>query len=119
MFQGALLVNYLGHGGSKGWAQERFLDINDIEGWTNINRLPLFVTATCSFTGYDDPTFVTAGERAFLNPKGGVIGLMTTVRAVFASSNERLTRAVFERVFEKIDGKNIPFGDIILLGKND
>ncbi len=118
MFQGALVVNYLGHGGSKGWAQERFLDLNDIEGWSNISNLPLLVTATCSFTGYDDPTFVTAGERAFLNPNGGVIGLMTTVRAVFASSNERLTRSVFERIFKKVDGRTLPFGDVLLNSKN-
>jgi hypothetical protein len=118
MFQGALTVNYLGHGGSKGWAQERFLDLNDIDGWSNSKNLPLLVTATCSFTGYDDPTFVTAGERAFLNPNGGVIGLMTTVRAVFASENERLTRSVFERIFEKENGKTIPFGDVMLRGKN-
>lgn len=118
MFQGALLVNYLGHGGSKGWAQERFLDLTDIAGWTNRNKLPLMVTATCSFTGYDDPAFVTAGERCLLNNNGGVIGLMTTVRAVFASSNERLTRSVFDRVFIKQDGKTPPFGDIMLDGKN-
>jgi len=118
MFQGALVLNYLGHGGSKGWAQERFLDLNDIEGWSNNSNLPILVTATCSFTGYDDPDFVTAGERALLSSKGGVVGLMTTVRAVFANQNEQLTRSVFERIFEKEDGKTIPFGDVMLEGKN-
>jgi len=118
MFQGALMVNYLGHGGSKGWAQERFLDLNDIDGWTNKNKLPLLVTATCSFTGFDDPAFVTAGERTFINSKGGAIGLMTTVRAVYASSNERLARSVFERIFEKENGQSIPFGDVMIRGKN-
>ncbi len=118
MFQGALLVNYLGHGGSKGWAQERFLDLSDIAAWTNSSKQPLMVTATCSFTGYDDASFVTAGERCLLNANGGVIGLMTTVRAVFASQNERLARSVFDRVFVKVDGKTPPFGDIMLEGKN-
>jgi hypothetical protein len=118
MFQGALLVNYLGHGGSKGWAQERFLDLSDIASWTNADKQPLMVTATCSFTGFDDASFVTAGERCFLNPNGGAIGLMTTVRAVFASSNEKLARSVFDRVFVKLDGKTPPFGDIMLEGKN-
>lgn len=118
MFQGALMVNYLGHGGSKGWAQERFLDLNDIDGWSNKNKLPLLVTATCSFTGFDDPSFVSAGERTFINSKGGAIGLMTTVRAVYASSNEKLARSVFERIFEKENGLTIPFGDVLLRGKN-
>ncbi len=118
MFQGALLVNYLGHGGSKGWAQERFLDLNVIDGWTNINKQPLMVTATCSFTGFDDPSFVTAGERCFINNNGGVIGLMTTVRAVFAHQNEALARSVFERIFEKENGQTLPFGDVMMQGKN-
>jgi len=118
MFQGALLVNYLGHGGSKGWAQERFLDLSDIAAWSNTDKQPLMVTATCSFTGFDDASFVTAGERCFLNPNGGAIGLMTTVRAVYASSNEKLASSVFDRVFIKVDGKTPPFGDIMIDGKN-
>jgi len=82
IFNGTLVVNYLGHGGSTSWTQERVLEISDINSWTNFNKLPLFVTATCSFTGYDDANFVTAGENVLLNPRGGGIGLFTTVRAV-------------------------------------
>ena len=118
IFKGALVLNYLGHGGSTGWTQERVLQINDILGWTNFNKLPLFVTATCSFTGYDDANFVTAGEEVLLNPRGGGIGLFTTVRAVYSSSNERLTKAVFDQLYEKVDGVNLPIGEKMRLGKN-
>ena len=119
MFQGALTVNYLGHGGSKGWAQERILGLEDIAGWSNRTKLPLLVTATCSFSGYDDPAFVTAGERTFLNSNGGSIGLMTTTRAVFAGSNEKLTRAVFEEIFERDEqGRVSPIGEVIRRAKN-
>ncbi len=118
IFKGALVLNYLGHGGSTGWTQERVLQINDILSWTNFNKLPLFVTATCSFTGYDDANFVTAGEEVLLNPRGGGIGLFTTVRAVYSSSNERLTKAVFDQLYEKVDGVNLPIGEKMRLGKN-
>ncbi len=118
IFKGALVLNYLGHGGSTGWSQERVLQINDVLSWTNFNKLPLFVTATCSFTGYDDANFVTAGEEVLLNPRGGGIGLFTTVRAVYSSSNERLTKAVFDHIYEKIDGVNPPIGELMRLGKN-
>jgi len=119
MFKGALILNYLGHGGSKGLAQERILGLQDISSWSNKENLPLFVTATCSFTGFDNPVFVTAGERTYLSAAGGAIGLLTTTRAVFANSNERLTRAVFEQIFEReADGSIIPVGDVLRMSKN-
>ena len=118
IFRGVLIVNYLGHGGSKGWAQERVLRPEDIDGWRNENQLPLFITATCSFTGFDDPGQVTAGEQCLLKPDGGAIGLLTTVRAVYASSNARLTRAVFDKILAS-DGANVfPIGEIMRQAKN-
>ncbi len=119
MFKGLLAINYLGHGGSQGWAQERVLQIPDINSWNNQNKLPLFVTATCSFTGYDEPDYVTGGELTFLNPNGGAIGLLTTVRAVFAHSNKQLAKAVFDRIFNKVDGEYYTIGELIRVAKNN
>ncbi len=119
MFQGVLVMNYLGHGGSKGWTQERVLNLQDIEGWSNTDHNPLLVTATCSFSGYDDPAFTTAGERTLIRENGGSIGLFTTVRAVFSTSNERLTRAAFEQLFvPNEDGIYPALGEILRLAKN-
>jgi hypothetical protein len=119
VFKGMLALNYLGHGGHNGWAQERVLRIPEIQGWKNLHKLPLFVTATCSFTGYDEPSYVSAGEEVLLNPQGGGIGLLTTVRAVYSSSNERLTREVFELIFERVDGKYLPIGEVMRIAKNN
>ncbi|MBT8188811.1 MAG: type IX secretion system sortase PorU, partial [Bacteroidia bacterium] len=118
ILNGQLVLGYLGHGGPKGWAQERVLQIGDILKWNNIDRLPVFITATCSFTGFDEPTFVSAGEHALLNPAGGAIALFTTVRAVFSSSNRRLTEEVYKKIFTRDDGKRLRFGDIIKESQN-
>ena len=115
---GQLALGYLGHGGPKGWAQERVLQIGDILKWTNIDKLPVLITATCSFTGFDEPTFVSAGEHAILNPVGGAIALFTTVRAVYSSSNKRLTQEVYEKIFTRHDGKRLKLGDIIKESQN-
>lgn len=115
---GVLVLNYMGHGGPKGWAQERVLKIPDIETWTNTDQLPILITATCSFTGYDDPAIVSAGEATIQKEDGGVLALLTTVRAVYASENERLAKAVFNTIFEKVDGKAQTLGDIITKAKN-
>lgn len=118
IFKGALAITYLGHGGEKGWAQERVLEISDVVNWENGNRLPLFMTATCSFTGYDNPAFTTAGEEAFLNVKGGAIALMTTVRAVYATENAALTRAALQQLFTRENGKYLPIGEVLRKSKN-
>ena len=116
--KGQLTWSYLGHGGPKGLAQERVVKISDIQTWSNINSLSLFVTATCSFAGYDDPSVNSGGELALLNPKGGAIGLLTTTRPVFANDNHRLTSTVYKNLYEKVDGKGSSFGDIIIKSKN-
>ena len=118
LFRGVLSVTYLGHGGAKGWAQERVLQIPDIVNWDNFDKLPVFITATCSFSGYDDPGFTTAGELVLLNRNGGGIGLYTTVRAVYASTNETLTRAVNEEMYIPEDGKGQCIGEIFRKAKN-
>ncbi len=117
--QGILVLNYLGHGGPRGWAQERVLKIDDITSWTNIEKLPLVITATCSFTGFDDPALTTAGEAVLLQPNGGGIGLFTTVRSVYASKNFRLTRSVFREIFKKEDGLYLSIGEILMRAKNN
>ncbi|MCB9283708.1 MAG: type IX secretion system sortase PorU [Lewinellaceae bacterium] len=118
LFRGVLSITYLGHGGAKGWAQERVLQIPDIVNWDNFDKLPLFITATCSFSGYDDPSFTSAGELVLLNRNGGGIGLYTTVRAVYASTNETLTRAVNEEMYIPEDGKGQCLGEIFRKAKN-
>ncbi len=118
IFQGQLVFNYLGHGGPKGLSQERVLQIRDVRNWSNIDKLPVFITATCSFTGFDEPSFVSAGEHLMLNPSGGAVALFTTVRAVFADSNRRLTENIYETMFDRIDGVPKRLGDILVDSQN-
>jgi hypothetical protein len=119
IFKGALLVNYIGHGGPRGLSQERVIAQSDIAGWDNTNRCPLFITATCTFGGYDDFTTVTGGEQTFLKVNSGAIALFTTVRSVYIAGNEDLTDAVQNFLFKrKSDGTYRPIGDILKDAKN-
>ncbi len=118
IFKGQLVYNYLGHGGPKGLSQERVLQIADIRSWTNMDKLPIFITATCSFTGFDEPNFVSAGEHLILNPNGGAVALFTTVRSVYASQNFDLTEGIFKEIFLRTEGLPSRLGDIIVKSKN-
>ena len=119
MQKGALTITYLGHGGQNGWTQERVLGINQAQSYNNINNLPLYITATCSFAGYDEPSFTTAGEHLLTNPIGGAIALMTTVRAVYSGSNERLTDGVLKRIYNPDGPGNYPsIAEVLRRAKN-
>jgi len=115
---GLLIMNYTGHGGEEGWSNEKVLEMQDIMHWTNYDKLPFFVTATCEFSRFDDPARTSAGEEVFLNPSGGGIALITTTRLAFAQSNFTLNQRFYTHVFEKTDGKYWRMGDLIMLSKN-
>jgi len=115
---GALLVTYLGHGGERGWAHERVLDINTIKAWTNLYRMPVFLTATCELARYDDPIFKSAGELLILNPKGGAIAMLTTTRVVFVGSNKEIDEAFFDVALRETEIPSLTLGKINQLTKN-
>ena len=116
---GALILNYTGHGGETGWTAERVLTISDITSWENTKNLPVFITATCEFSRFDDPLRTSGGELVLLNPNGGGIGLMTTTRLVFSSPNYLLNRTFYEKMFERNpDGKVKRLGDVFREVKN-
>jgi hypothetical protein len=118
--KGALIMNYTGHGGAKGLAHERILRIEDVLSWHNRDRLPLFMTATCEFSRFDEYESPSAGELVLLNPDGGGIALLTTTRLVYSGPNHALNESFYKYVFSK-DGynRNYRLGDIIRLSKND
>ncbi|HYG15975.1 MAG TPA: type IX secretion system sortase PorU [Bacteroidia bacterium] len=116
--RGALVINYNGHGGEQGLAHEQVLDVPMINNWSNTN-LPMFVTATCEFSRFDDPGRTSAGELVLLNPNGGGIGLLTTVRMVYAWPNSILNKAIYSNnMFARVNGEWPRLGDIFRKAKN-
>jgi len=110
--KGALLINYTGHGGPLGWTQERILELDQINAWDNINKLPLFMTATCKFSYFDNPEQTSAGEYVLLNPNGGAIALLSTTRLVYSAPNYNLNTKFINTLFEKVNGKFPRLGDV-------
>lgn len=102
--EGALIIDYIGHGGARGWAHERILNTTTIREWTNKKRLPVFMTATCELSRYDDPEVESAGEMLIFNPDGGSVGMLTTTRTVFSGGNQELNTAFFKTVLDEDSG---------------
>lgn len=118
--KGALIVNYTGHGGVLGWAEERICTNADINSWNNSFGLSLFITATCEFARFDDPTIFSSGEQVLMNPNGGAIAMMTTTRLTFSGPNFTLNRFLYEnRLFKKVNGKYPTIGEAFYKTAND
>lgn len=117
--KGCLIVNYTGHGNENGLAHERIMMFDDIDSWKNEERLPLFMTATCEFSRFDQYEKISGGERILLRDNGGGIGLFTTTRLVYSTPNFYLNQNFYNFVFSTdSNNENLRLGDIMRLTKN-
>jgi hypothetical protein len=116
--KGGLIFNFTGHGSATRWTSETILNITSASEFKNKNRLPLFVTATCEFGRHDNPRAISGAEYLLLNPQGGAVGLLTTSRPVYSSTNFILNRAFYNNVFEKIEGRYQSIGEVFRKTKN-
>jgi hypothetical protein len=115
--EGTLILNYTGHGGASGWAEEQILTLGDMQNVRGYNNLPLLLTATCEFGRYDDPAIVSGAELMVLSPRGAAIGALTTTRPVFSSTNFSLNTAFYEALATEKPGTRV--GDLIKVTKNN
>ena len=118
MNKGALVFNYVGHGGETGLALERVVSIPMIQEWSNVNNLPVFISATCEFSRFDDPGRVSAGETTLTTPYGGAVSLLTTTRLVYITVNTILVQNLYTELFNELDGEPLALGEIIKRTKN-
>jgi len=130
MNSGCLIFNYTGHGSEGGLAAEGVVKPEYINSWKNNGKLPLFVTATCEFSRFDDIDLniitrvmsekTSAGEMVLLNKDGGGIALMSTTRVVYSAPNYLLNKNIFNAAFKRdANGNTMCLGDIIRIAKNN
>ena len=88
MTDGALIMNYSGHGAAYAFSHELVMKLADFESSTT-TRLPLWVTASCDimpFDGQED----NIGEAVMLSQRGGGVAFFGTTRTVYANYNESM-----------------------------
>jgi hypothetical protein len=69
---------------------------SDGQNLSNQYKYPLFITITCEFSRFDNPSRPTAGEYTYWNPKGGAIAMITTIRSIGQFSAENFNDAFSE-----------------------
>lgn len=106
---GLLLFNYTGHGGTTALSDEKVVTQTDIAQYT-YPCLPVWVTATCDFTRFDNVE-TSAGEDVFLNAKSGGIALFTTVRVAYRPYNAYIDSHLLHNLFSRVNGHKRSLGD--------
>ena len=117
MRDGALLMNYSGHGSPLVLSHERPVVLADFKNNTT-QHLPLWFTASCDiapFDGYQE----NIGEQAVFNPHGGAFAFIGTARTVYAVHNRSLNKAFTNYLFALSNGRPTPIGEALRLAKND
>ena len=115
---GVLLINYMGHSGYNNWTNEQILTVADIESMYN-QKLPLLITASCSFSRFDD--FKDSGGEVMLtNVHGGALALISAARTVYAQPNMLLNLELSKVLldFNEETGRINTIGEACKLAKN-
>ena len=116
--KGCLIVNYLGHGGEDGLASERLWEKSDGQNLGNQYKYPLFITITCDFSRFDNPSRPTAGEFTYWNPKGGAISMISTIRSIGQFSAENFNDVFAKNLFSYGSSQYTSIAESLRISKN-
>ncbi len=116
--KGALVFNYLGHGGEDGLSGERIWEKSDGQNLSNQYKYPLFITLTCDFSRFDNPSKPTAGEYTFWNPKGGAIAMLTTIREIGQSNAENFNDVLSKNLYSYDSKPQTSIAEALRISKN-
>ncbi len=115
---GALIVNYSGHGSTEVMSHELVMNKADMKELSS-KRLPFWITASCDIAPFDSP-IESLGMNLISNQTGGAIGMLATTRTVYASLNRTINLS-FNRYVLAYDnqGRANTLGDALRMAKNE
>ncbi len=115
---GALIVNYLGHGSHQQLADELVLRIPDLNSLFNGPRLPLFLPFSCTVGDLDQIFMSSLAHQAVMLKDHGAIGSIAAVAPSMPYPNKYLEIYLLEYLFpHKTPAGSEPVGRAFLFAK--
>lgn len=117
---GAVWVNYLGHGSTRLWAQEQILDAAGATSLSNADRPAAFVSLTCNNAQFQQPNVSPSGvdQRSLgellLFAEGGAIAFWGETTYGYPDPLPSVSVAAIER---GLSGEVVRLGDVTLHAK--
>lgn len=116
MEEGALMMNYTGHGAPYCLSHEQVLRTEDFARFST-PRPPLWVTAACDIMPFDTQKD-NIGETAILHETGSAIAFYGTTRTVYAHLNKPMNQAFCRALFGTDEfGRANRLGDAVRIAK--
>lgn len=95
---GALLMNYLGHGSVELW-RGNLLTSADSAGLTNGTMMPFVISMNCLNGFFSDIYTESLAEALMKAPNGGAIGVWAATSITNAQSQQAMNQRLFEQLF--------------------
>jgi len=114
---GAMLVNYFGHGGPNIWSHERLLHIEDLKQLKNAGREAMVTCSSCDNAWLDypvPPVSSSMGEILAKMPEGGAIAVFAPTAAGMTREHRLLIEKLYDAILHR--GLTRP-GDATLFAK--
>lgn len=119
--QGAILINYTGHGSPEVWAHE-YVFVKDVTvgQLNNSCKYPFLTVASCDFSKFDNPLGISGGELVVVVPNKGTIGSLGATRPTYGSSNSVLNNSFYDYLYFPRDTLLLQkrFGWAVYIAKN-
>ncbi|MEE8436966.1 MAG: C25 family cysteine peptidase, partial [Candidatus Neomarinimicrobiota bacterium] len=119
--RGTSIINFIGHGNSKQWAQEKLLIINEsrndaLKLKTGM-KLPLWIAGTCNWGHFDKLQEDSFAEVIIRIPEDAAIAVISTTRGITVSSNILYLERIFKGFFPAEGLSSETVGTVLLSTK--
>jgi hypothetical protein len=115
---GALIMNYNGHGSPLQMADERVMLNSDIYSLTNGLRRPLVLSFSCSVGDLESPYHRSMAQNMVTYDAGGAIGTISAAAPTYLYPNKLLNESIYECIFTSKDSTGTrPLGYALQLAK--
>ncbi|MED5433372.1 MAG: C25 family cysteine peptidase [Candidatus Neomarinimicrobiota bacterium] len=114
---GTSIINYIGHGNSTQWAQEKLLILNeqrnDIELMNTKMRLPLWIAGTCNWGHFDNINEESFAEELIRTPLDAASAVISTSRGISVTSNIQFLNRLFSEIFKNNNITSKTIGSVL------
>lgn len=115
---GAIAINYIGHGSAQQMADEQVFLAQDVGLLKNGNRMPIVMAFSCTVGDFANSTEQSLSEKLLFQPKGGAIGTVMASNLTLVDANAYLMYAIFDEMVPDAPGEGVPMGEAMMLAKN-
>ncbi|MCI0452855.1 MAG: type IX secretion system sortase PorU [Candidatus Latescibacteria bacterium] len=109
--EGALLINFIGHGSSQQMADEQVFLGTDVSQLSNGLKLPMMMAFSCTIGDFANPAGKSLSEDLMLHEAGGIIAALTASRESYPGPNGVLNQSVYDILLPRhLDQGVLPLG---------